>query len=333
MNIKNTFHQALSVSDTKASFGDPVVLKTNTVMSLIPVVKECLQMSSGIDESLLTITSSGEDRPYLVRYNRVLVGMLVHPLDGNGEEIPTPFANGKDWFAALKAIAERHPECAVLIDSMPSCMNGIDKVGDSHVIVPDSEHMTEEMIDASRSLLLYTDTSSDHSAVSIRDRIGSSPWFKRVVPKWFAEEQQHLTKAGRAILAYDLTIKSHTHPATEEERKWGTRRPAYTPRVIHGYRIVLNAGQGKELVISRAFGTRFKPEKVGDIIDLQINRHQLPEGWKQFFTKQAVSFKGTVEIGEDGVSTVRNGELVINLRKTAESLVSWKIEPSVIITQ
>lgn len=336
MNTQNTFHEAVSVTDGQATFGDPVPLKTNTMMSLIEVVQESLNLVSGIDSSLLTVTPTNDVQ--LVRYNRCVVGILVYPLDGQGNEcedtpLPMAYASGADWHRALKEIAARHPECQAVIDSMPPCIKDLDKVGVSHVIVPDSDNMTEEMIDASRSLLLYTDTHGEHGIPMVRARIGSSPWFKRVAPKWFAEGKDHLTKAGRAILAYDLTLKAHTHPQSEEERKWGKRMPAYVPRVRYGYKITFNAGQNKELVISRAFGTRFKPEKHGDVIDIQINRHQLPDAWKPFFKSSAISFKGTVVIGEDGIATASGCELVTNLREKAASVLSWQIDPSVVIPE
>lgn len=339
MNIQNTFHQAISISDNKAEFGDPVALKTNTLMSLISVVQETLNLVSGIDQSQLTVTANGSEEPiYLVRYNRCIVGMIVHPLDGIGNEcedtpLPVGYASGGEWLEALKDIAARHPDCQVLVDSIPACMKEIDKLGKSHVIVPDSANMTEDMIDASRGLLLYIDTHDNHSIEAVRHRIGGNPWFKRVAPKWFTDGRGHLTKMGRATLAYDLTIKAHTHPKTESEHKWGNQRTPVKPHEQRGYKITFSVGQGRELVISRAFGTRYVPEKHGDSINLQINRHQLPEAWRALFTKQAISFKGTVVIGADGISTVDNCDLTINLREKAAPLVSWKINPSVVIPE
>lgn len=350
MSLQNLFYPAVSVGDTQASFGEPVKLETNTVQALLEVVQKSEGMSELPDRSKLEVLmhADGRGSKQLIRYNKVLVGMALYPFEDHlydytgtaaddakafasklCEEIPQPPLTADDWLDRLKYAANDNPEILAVIDSVPSCLRDLDKVGQTHVIVPDSYNMTEEMVDASRRLLLFTDTYSNHKAEEIRDQISLHPWVKRVLPKWFNEQQGHLTKAGRADLAYHLTIAAYTDPMKEDERIFGKRRPSTTADFYYGIELVLNTTGESELLIQKAFESFWDKVKDGDTFDLRINRHELPAAWRTFFKKQAIEVSGLISKDSDGSLCLINEKIRMGLKNDHVNTVGWKFTPSV----
>jgi hypothetical protein len=351
MSLQNLFYPAVSVGDTQASFGEPVKLETNTVQALLEAVQKSEGMSVLPERSKLEVLmhADGHGSKQLIRYNKVLVGMALYPFEDHlfdytgtaaedakafasklCEEIPQPPLTADDWLDRLKYAANDNPEILAVIDSVPSCLRDLDKVGQTHVIVPDSYNMTEEMEDASRRLLLFTDTYGNHKAEEIRDQISLHPWVKRVLPKWFNEQKGHLTKAGRADLAYHLTIAAYTDPMTDEERIFGKgRRPSNVADFYYGMELVLTNTSENELLIQKAFESFWDKVKDGDTFDLRINRHELPDTWRKYFKKQAIEVSGLISKNSDGSLCLINEKIRMGLKNDYVNFVGWKFQPSV----
>lgn len=352
MSLQNLFYPAVSVGDTQASFGQPVKIDSN-MDSLLAAVKASESMADLPDRTKIEILmhADGRGSKQLVRYNKVLVGMMLYPLDEHVDnfldttgtaredaerfakaclEIPQPPLNAEEWLDRLKYAANDNPEILVLIDSLPGCMRDLEHVGKTHVIVPDSYNMTEEMEDASRRLLLFTDTYGNHKAEEIRHQIALHPWVKRVLPKWFNEQQGHLTKAGRADLAYHLTIEAYVNPMTDEERIFGkARRPSQVADFYYGMELILHTAGESELLIQKAFESFWDKVKDGDTFDLRINRHELPAAWRTFFKKQAIEVSGLISKDSDGSLCLINEKIRMGLKNDHVNNVGWKFTPSV----
>lgn len=129
---------------------------------------------------------------------------------------------GAHFFQAIKdAIAEgRADEVVAMIDSLPPELQAMNDVCKGTVVVPDAEHMTEAMVDASRGLhLFYMESGAGAvSSPSMRRHLRMyAPWSEKHWPKWFAEDGDHLTKAGRAIVAHALTIGAYQDPEARKQ--------------------------------------------------------------------------------------------------------------------
>ena len=105
------------------------------------------------------------------------------------------------------------------------------------------------------------------------------------MPQWFNEMEGHLTKAGRAILAHHLMHRFH--PAEEDLH----HRP---PKSSVGDSLVVLEDDETSLSISKAYESFWERRVDGDIFDLQINRHQLPDYWKKYFKKGAIEISGKI---------------------------------------
>lgn len=351
MSLQNLFYPAVSVGDTQASFGEPVKLETNTVQALLEAVQKSEGMSVLPERSKLEVLmhADGNGSKQLIRYNKVLVGMALYPFedhlfDTTGgieseavEALAKSWADNtfkplsaEEWIDKLKYAANDNPEILAVIDSVPSCLRDLDKVGKTHVIVPDSHNMTEEMEDASRRLLLYTDTFGNHRADEIRHQIALHPWVKRVLPQWFNERQGHMTKTDRADLAYHLTIAAYTDPMTEEERNFGKgRRPSNVADFYYGMELVLTNASENELLIQKAFESFWDKVKDGDTFDLRINRHELPDAWRKYFKKQAIEVSGLISKNSDGSLCLINEKVRMGLKNDYVNFVGWRFQPSV----
>lgn len=352
MQQQNLFYPAVSVGDTQASFGDPVKMKTNTMETLLEAIQASEGLSALPERSKIEIlTHVSSSVKYLVRYSQVLVGMLLMPLDEHlfdfsggldAEEAEerakkllekvslVPPSTGEEWFARLKEMIGEQPEIIAYIDSLPPSLTDLSKVGKTHVIVPNAENMTEEMVDASRRLLLYTDTYGSHKAEDIREQIGLHPWVKRVLPEWFVKQQGHLTKGGRADLAYHLTLEAYLNPMTEDEQIFGKRRrPSNVADFYYGMELVLSNTSENELLIQKAFESFWDKVKDGDTFDLRINRHELPDAWRKYFKKQAIEVSGLISKSEDGTLSLINEKIRMGLKNDYVSFVGWKFQPSV----
>lgn len=350
MSLQNLFYPAVSVGDTQASFGPGIKLDSNMDAVLAVVMKTENLSQLPVRSAIEILThATGHGPKHIVRYNKVCVGMLLYPLDehlidytGTAEEegrafaekmvgmiAPEhPFTSGEEWLARLKELAAEQPEIIACIDSMPSSLVDLPKVGKTHVIVPDSYNMTEEMVDASRRLLLFTDTYGNHKAEEIRDQISLHPWVKRSLPKWFQTQQGHLTKGGRADLAYHLTVQAYTDPMTPEEQIFGKRRPAKINDFYYGVELVVNFDQD-ELLIQKAFESYWDKVKDGDTFDLRINRHELPDKWRVLFKKQAIEISGLISKNSDGSLCIINDKVRMGLKSEYAEVVGWKFTPSV----
>lgn len=215
---------------------------------------------------------------------------------------PDSFAaiDGETWYRALRdaVINEEHSKALRLIDSLPQSLKDLKHVGQTHVIVSQPDHMTEDMVDASRSLLLYTDTFSTHDAAHIRELLSMRGWTKRHLPEWFQTYEGHLTKAARASLAYHLTIMAGLEPPAPEEKHFAKRRPQPLPGEQRLWITIRDTNSTKELCFGWAYETSILSNKA-EVLDIQINRHQLPEEWRHYFKKQAIDVSARVIKGED----------------------------------
>ncbi len=192
-----------------------------------------------------------------------------------------------------------------LIDNLPEHMRHLHLLGQGHVIVPDAEHMSEDMVDATRSLLLYTDTFSTHDAAHIRELLSMRGWTKRHLPEWFQTYEGHLTKAARASLAYHLTIMAGLEPPAPEEKHFAKRRPQPLPGEQRLWITIRDTNSTKELCFGWAYETSILSNKA-EVLDIQINRHQLPEDWRHYFKKQAIDVSARVSKGDDNLYRIEH---------------------------
>jgi hypothetical protein len=247
---------------------------------------------------------------------------------------PTPQPLGEAWLEELReAIANnRNEEALIIIDSMPAELQDIRKLGKGMVVLPDAEHMTEEMIDATRGLHLYyseggSGVTCEHMRLHLRRY---APWSEKHWPVWFAEENDYLTKAGRAIVAHALTVGAFNDPLARPKyfEDEGARRQRIWDRPMH-----------------RRIGLTFVPQ-TGDVLHakhnsftvkvpfihaslvgenefvLQLNRTDIPKEYRKMFKQLAVTVKLTLV--EEG-TRVEFGEIVCN---TKESVRSFDITPA-----
>ncbi|MNI19927.1 hypothetical protein D3C76_25710 [compost metagenome] len=345
MDLQNLFFPAVSVSDKSATFGTGVQIES-TMDSLLEAIQKSEGLSELPDRSKVEVLvyADGNRSHHTVRYNKVLVGALKHPLDehlidytgGIATEIPQWMKdqcdaqpNGEEWFKALReAVAGEKASlisALAIIDSLPQCLKDISNVGKTHVIVPDAENMTEDMIDASRSLLLYSDTFSTSNAPEIRHAMSLRKWTADNLPDWFKESNNHLTKGGRAALAYHLTLQAALNPPKEDEKYFKKTDPILLKD--YGFELVLSAN-GHNLSIAQAFETLWSKKENGQMFDLQINRHQLPDEWKTFFRKQAIEISGTIYKGEAGYIELKNPVVRLGLKAEFADTVAHTFNPS-----
>ena len=349
----NIFYPAISVGDVQASFGEGRRIGI-TMQDVAEIVKVTENLSQVPDVSELRIVQRN-NKP-CVKLGKVLVGVLMWPPVeelANWEQWENSFViEAPAWLkemAMAQKITEKgvvtetmasiwikemreklvalNPDDSTLIyfDSLSEIVPNIDKVGDTHVVVPNAENMTEDMIDASRSLLLYTDTFSTANIQSIRRKISLRPWTARHLPKWFLETDCHLTKAGRAMLAYHLTLAAAIDPPVEEEKYFHTKEPKQL--TAYGVELVLDAN-GRQLALTQAFESLWLKVEDGQMFDLQVNRHQLPDEWKGFFRKQAVEISGVIRKGEGGVIELKNPMVRLGLKNEFADIVTYSINPS-----
>lgn len=237
------------------------------------------------------------------------------------EEIATPSLcthayqfHIKQWIDSVLSAMKEHPDMVKFIDSIPEELK---KVGDTHVIVPSPENMTEDMVDASRSLLLYTDTFNTNDSARICKRISMRSWVMENLPEWFKEDKGHLTKAGRASLAYHLTVMAAVNPPAPEDKYFPeTKKGVFDRPSKLGFELEL-FHEDELLSITRTYETIWNTVTHGDMLDIQINRHQLPDYWKRMFKKNAIEISGRIAKTPDD-SEVYLDNVVIRLGVKAE---------------
>lgn len=230
---------------------------------------------------------------------------------------PDTFAqyDGETWWRQLRdaVINEKNSQALCLIDSLPQSLKYLKHVGQTHVIVEHPDHMTEDMVDASRSLLLYTDTFSTHDAAHIRELLSMRGWTKRHLPEWFQTYEGHLTKAGRASLAYHLTVMAAMEPPVPEEKHFSKRRPQPLPGEQRLWITLRDIDSDKELCFGWAYETNIFSNKA-EVLDIQINRHQLPEPWRHYFKKQAIDISARVVKGEDKLYRIEHHKVRMGVK-------------------
>lgn len=109
------------------------------------------------------------------------------------------------------------------------------KVGrNEFATVPTAEHMTEQMVDASRPVhLLYETTRGGVSCEEMIRHLNMGwPWTLKYIPP-FMLEGGHLTKAGRAILCHSLTVAAYT-----DERNFKVKPTEQQIKDVQGERAV-----------------------------------------------------------------------------------------------
>lgn len=238
---------------------------------------------------------------------------------------------GEDWLNAIREAVLNDDKTAALmaLDNLGSAMVNFKDVGATHVIVPAAEHMTEEMVDASRSLLLYTDTFSSHDAGYIRELLSRRGWIARHLPEWFREYEGHLTKAARAILTYHLATMAALDPPKEEEKHFPEpRRVKPRPGEQRLWITLTDTDTQKTTTMGWAYETSIFSNKT-EVLDIQINRHQLPDDWKQFFRKQAIDIGAQVEKGEDNLYRLGNHKTRLGLKSEFVQRITFELDDGV----
>lgn len=213
------------------------------------------------------------------------------------------YATGAEYLEAIKKlIQDGQGQVAIqLIDSLPEHLTGMSQVGKGMVVLPDADNITEEMVDASRGLHLYYST--DKGGVNCEDMRKHlkrySPWSEQFWPEWFRESNDHLTKAGRALLAYALTVAAHQNPNakqlyfdTASERKTSERMRIWDNPFHQSVQLTFKKPSGvtgtlvEQFVIKRPFS---QANLVGEnSYQLVLNRNDLPKEVRQHFKQQAV---------------------------------------------
>lgn len=218
---------------------------------------------------------------------------------------------GADWFAKLKAVLEEGDceEGIRMIDSIPAELQPMNEVAKGMVVLPDAEHMSEAMVDSTRGMhLYYMEAGGGVNCEQMRKHLSRyAPWAEKHYPQWFRDDNSHLTKAGRAILAHALTIGAHKDP---EARKYyfkaeSIRRQRVWDNPMH-QRIRLTF---KPLIMGEVFDDggfvihkRFLDARpVGDDrFTLQLNRSDMPKVHRAKFKSEA--FTLVLELTEEGMN-------------------------------
>lgn len=247
----------------------------------------------------------------------------------SNNELPSVDVTAREWLNGLREeITNGEMDKALhTLDNLPKCLISLELVGDGHVIIPHSEEMTEEMINASRGLLLWTDTFSTNNAEAIRQQLALRPWTERHLPQWFNELEGHLTKAGRAILAHHLTVEAALYPPDEEEEYFSSPRRKPIQEFYWGFEMTLSDGD-ESLVISKGYESFWDRRVDGDIFDLQINRHQLPDHWKKYFKKAAIEISGRITMTDD-VMDLSNAKVRMAVKNSYVGKVTHTIQTAI----
>lgn len=241
---------------------------------------------------------------------------------------PDSFAtiDGETWWRALRdaVINEEHSKALRLIDSLPQSLKDLKHVGQTHVIVPHPDHMTEDMIDASRRLLLYTDTFGTHDTEYLTKILSHHDHTANHLPQWFKEHSGHVTKGSRAALAYHLTIMDYLDPPKPEEvRTKRLRKPMPGDQrlsLVLKHKTLLNF----EVTLGYAYETSIF-DKTIEILDVQTNRHELPDAWKAFFKKQAIDISARVSKDDKGIYRIGQSKVRLGLKAEHAGDVTFEL--------
>lgn len=264
-------------------------------------------VSSEFDTSLVDSMYPAQDAP--VGLAAEADEQLVNELLDEGLRTMGTYT-GADWFATLKAVLEEGncEEAIHMLDSIPADLQPMNEVAKGMVVLPDAEHMSEAMVDSTRGLhLYYMEAGSGVNCEQMRKHLSLyAPWAEKHYPQWFRDDNSHLTKGGRAIVAHALTIGAHQDP---DARKYyfkadSIRRQRVWDNPVH-QRIRLTF---KPLVMGEVFDDggfsihkRFLDARPlgDDKFILQLNRADMPKPHRGKFKTEA--FTLVFELIEEGM--------------------------------
>lgn len=200
---------------------------------------------------------------------------------------------GTESFERLAAWAEDfgHPDFDQWFkDLPPSLVAQWKQCGDGKVVLPDADHIPEAMVDASRGLhLYYTEAGSGVTCEQMRKHLTRyAPWTVKHFPIWFRHDDSHLTKAGRAIVAYALTVAANFEPKAREEY---FANAGQGPKIMRSpwhqdIQLTFESKVGSFMVLSNLT----RATKVADSeYQLVLNRSDLPKAHRREFNTKAVT--------------------------------------------
>lgn len=316
LNILFNKHAQLTPSrvqahpDVLVSFMRDVFPLENIVDEDITIVEDgiCLR---GAEVAKFTVTYEPVDQ---IKLSNLCEEMSPPP-------IPQDILTGQQWIELLRDLLRdgRITEARLHLDNLPPVMKDIVKVGDTHVIVPNADNVTEEMLDASRGVMLYTDVMNDHNAEHVRKMLLADVHYAKYLPEWFLKMEGHMTKADRLHLIYALTLAGYSDPEPPYVPKARAKKP--DPQKF-SLKIYLE-GNPLFLDISREYEPRFSLKDL-EGIDLKINRHQLPEQWKALFRKQAIDLSLVLK-KENGQYKITDSKVRLGLKEQYVDKVRFEL--------
>lgn len=210
--------------------------------------------------------------------------------------------NSVEWFEKLRTYAEDHPDVLELMGEMPEELK---KLGTETIIAPHPDHITEEMLDACRGILLSTDTDfKAENMVNSTVRRGDGD----IIPQWLREWRGHIPKNAVSHAFYSLMMNRHLKGPREVKRH---RRPDHYVTVTMRHPVM---GDEKALVWEKILRT--SSLKNGVITyNLQFNRHDVPPALRTVFRKEAV--RGTIVVGledDSGEWVIRSQDIVTAIK-------------------
>lgn len=258
---------------------------------LVDFMRDCFPLENIVEEDI-TIVGDGiclrgaEVAKFTVTYEPVdpiKVSNLCEEI--SVPPIPQDILTGQQWITLLHDLLRDGNITAARfhLDNLSPVMKDLLKVGDTHVIVPNGDNVTEDMLDAPRSVMLYTDVMSDHNAASVRKMLLADHHYAKYLPEWFLKMEGHMTKADRLHLIYILTLAGYADPEPQFVPKVKvpkSTRQKFSLKIFRKDSPVF-------LDISREYESLFSLKNL-EGLDLKINRHQLPDEWKEYFRKQAI---------------------------------------------
>ncbi len=251
---------------------------------LVSFMRDVFPLENIVDEDI-TIVEDGiclrgaEVAKFTVSYEPVVLSNLCEETDQPAIE------TGDQWITAIHGALDAGDAGTVrmLIENPPAALADMEKVGTTHVIVPNADNVTEEMLDAPRGVMLYTDVMNDHNAASVRKMLLNDVHYAKYLPEWFMKMEGHMTKADRLHLIYTMILAGYSDPEPPYVPKVRSEKPSPQKFSLKIYR----NESPVFLEISREYVSRFAVDNI-EQLDLKVNRHQLPDQWKELFRKQAI---------------------------------------------
>ncbi|MNP89160.1 hypothetical protein D3C85_15630 [compost metagenome] len=239
------------------------------------------------------------------------------------EEVNDPqvIETGEQWLEQMRQVLDNGDLGAarLMLDSPPEALHELDKVGKTHVIVPNADNVNEDMLDAPRQIMLYTDVMNSHNAGYIREILLLDRHYSKYLPEWFMQMEGHMTKADRLHLIYALTLAGYKHPKppyTPPQRKFKERQ-AFTLAIYL-------EGIPKCLTVSRQYEERWGTVKP-ELLDIKINRHELPDTWRHVFRKQAVDISLKLE-NVEGIYLIKQSVIRLGTKAEFKDKVTFTLD-------